>query len=459
MSERKPPRKIIPGVAPGNLWYAIVAPSGRARLAAPAFCTVAVSGVGMEERYSSGMARNNNTPARRQEARAPAVLQVIPSLVSGGVERGTIEIAAALAAAGWVPYVASSGGPMERELARAGIEHIRLPLASKNPLTMRRNAGALARIIRERKIDIVHARSRAPAWSAWIAAHKTGRRFITTFHNVYGTGTPLKHWYNSIMARGERVIAISDFVAQHAAAEYGVGPDRLRIIPRGVDLKLFDADRVNGDRVADLANKWRIPDEAAVVMLPGRLTRWKGGLDFIDAIARLGRGDICGVLVGAEQRTGFRRELEARIARCGFPGQFRIVEDCRDMPAAYVLADVVVSASTDPEGFGRTIVEAQAMGRPVIATDHGGARETVIPGHTGWLVPPGDIEAMAMAIGEALDLDHLSRTALGHRARAHIVSGFTRDAMCAHTIDIYEELLFPQARAAELPAAPLAVPA
>jgi glycosyltransferase involved in cell wall biosynthesis len=405
------------------------------------------------------MAREDSIPFGRRETRPPAVLQVIPSLVSGGVERGTVEVAAALTAAGWTAIVASSGGPMERELARAGVEHIHLPLASKNPLTIRRNAGALASIIRERRIDIVHARSRAPAWSAWKAARKTRRRFVTTFHNAYDTGAPFKHWYNSVMARGERVIAISDFVAAHAASEYGIGADRLRTIPRGVDLKLFDANRVNGDRVADLAAKWRVPDGFAVVMLPGRLTRWKGGLDFIEAIAQLGRRDLCCLLVGAEQRAGFRRELEAAIERHGLIGQFRIVEDCRDIAAAYVLADVVVSASTDPEGFGRTIVEAQAMGRPVIATDHGGARETVIPGSTGWLVPPGDTLSLAAAIGEALALDPVSRQALAWRARAHIAAGFTREAMCARTIEIYEELLFPEAQPVAVPHEPVAIPA
>ena len=405
------------------------------------------------------MAGNDNIMSQSQETRPPAVLQVVPSLVSGGVERGTIEVATALAAAGWTAYVASSGGPMERDLARAGIEHIRLPLASKNPLTIRRNVGALVRVIRDLRIDIVHARSRAPAWSAWNAARKTRRRFITTFHNAYDTRAPFKHWYNSVMARGERVIAISEFVAQHAASEYGIGADRLRMIPRGVDMRFFDADRVYGDRVVELANKWRVPDGYAVVMLPGRLTRWKGGLDFIDAIARLGRRDVCCLLVGAEQRAGFRRELETQIERHGLIGQFRIVEDCRDMAAAYVLADVVVSASTDPEGFGRTIVEAQAMGRPVIATDHGGARETVIPGATGWLVPPGDTVSMAAAIDEALNLDPASRTALARRSRAHIAQGFTREAMCARTIDLYEELLFPEARALDMPAEPMAIPA
>ena len=387
-----------------------------------------------------------------QEGRPPAVLQVIPSLVSGGAERGTIDLAGALAASGWTAYVASSGGPMEHQLTRLGVRHLKLPLASKNPLVMRRNAAALVQIVRRCKIDIVHARSRAPAWSAWSAAHATRRRFVTTFHNAYDTDLPLKHWYNSVMARGERVIAISQFVAEHAAQIYGVGPDRLRVIPRGVDIAAFDPRRVNGERVAALATRWRVAEDAAVVMLPGRLTRWKGGLDFIEAIARLERPDLCCLLVGAEQRPGFRRELEAAIERLGLVGMFRIIEDCADMPAAYRLADVVVSASTDPEGFGRVITEAQAMGRPVVATDHGGARETIVPGATGWLAPPHDPAALAAAIGEALRLDPAERAVFARRARAHVAASFTREAMCAKTIDVYEELLFPEPVTAPAPA-------
>jgi len=382
------------------------------------------------------------------EGRPPAVLQIIPSLVSGGAERGTIELAGALVAAGWTAYVASSGGPMEHQLTRLGAHHLKLPLASKNPLVIRRNAGALREIIRRSKIDVVHARSRAPAWSAWLAAQATRRRFVTTFHNAYDTDLPLKRWYNSVMARGERVIAISQFVGDHVAEVYGVGADRLRVIPRGVDLSYFDPRRVNGERVIALAERWRVPDDAKIVMLPGRLTRWKGGLDFIAAIARLERPDLCCLLVGAEQRPGFRRELEAAIEKSGLLGMFRIVEDCRDMPAAYALSDVVVSASTDPEGFGRVIVEAQAMGRPVVATDHGGARETILPGVTGWLAAPGDRAALAAAIGEALALDGAQRAAFAHRARAHVAAGFTRETMCARTIDVYEELLFPEPAAA-----------
>jgi glycosyltransferase involved in cell wall biosynthesis len=228
-----------------------------------------------------------------KEGRPPAVLQVVPALVSGGVERGTVDLAGALVAAGWTAYVASAGGPMERLVTRAGAHHIHLPLASKNPLVMRRNAAALREIVRRHKIDIVHARSRAPAWSAWWASRTTGRRFVTTFHNAYDISMPLKRWYNSVMARGERVIAISHFVGEHVARVYGVEADRLRVIPRGIDLAAFDPNRVRGERVAALAAQWRVPEDTRVVMLPGRSTRWKGGLDFVEAIARLGRRDLC----------------------------------------------------------------------------------------------------------------------------------------------------------------------
>ena len=397
------------------------------------------------------MSFDDSTAPGAPTERAPVALQVLPSLISGGAERGTVELASTLVEAGWTAYVASSGGPLERDIARAGATHLTLPLASKNPLVMRRNATKLARLIRQLAIDIVHARSRAPAWSAWAAAHATGRPFVTTFHSAYGAGTALKLRYNSVMARGDRVIAISDFVADHAVGVYGIGRDRLRTIPRGVDLAIFDPSHVGAQRIVELARQWRLPDGLPVVMLPARLTRWKGGLDFIAAVAKLGRRDICCVLVGAEQRPGFRRELESAMREQGLADLFRIVEECRDMPAAYMLADVVVSASRDPEGFGRIIAEAQAMGRPVVATDHGGARETIVPGITGSLVPPRDPAALAAAISEALSLATDERQKLARRARAHIAAEFTREAMCARTIAVYEELLF--GRSAEIDAA------
>jgi glycosyltransferase involved in cell wall biosynthesis len=376
--------------------------------------------------------------------RPPAVLQVLPRLVSGGVERGTVEVAAALVAAGWKAVVASAGGPMVREIERAGGRHVLLPLASKNPLVMRRNVDRLEALIRREQIDIIHARSRAPAWSALMAARRTRRHFVTTFHNAYDTSSWLKKRYNSVMAEGERVIAISRFVANHAAEVYHVPPERLRTIERGVDFTRFDPERVSAERVIQLAREWRLPDGFPVVMLPGRLTRWKGQLVLVDALARLGRRNIRSVLVGAGSGH-YRRQIEQTVARRGLGDIVHVVEDCRDMPAAYMLADVVISASTRPEGFGRIIAEGQAMGRPVIATDHGGAREILLDDETGWLVPPGDAQALADAIARALDLPSSKRLTLAERSIARMRAHFTTKAMTDRTLAVYEEILFPEA--------------
>lgn len=366
------------------------------------------------------------------------VLQVLPRLVTGGVERGAVDIAAALVAAGWNAIVASAGGPMVHELERAGARHVTLPLASKNPFVIRANIDRLATLIRALDVDIVHARSRAPAWSARYAAQRTGRHFVTTFHNTYGMGSFLKHRYNSIMATGDRVIAISRFVAEHAMSFYGVPAERLRVIPRGVDLLRFDPDKVRPERVIPLMKAWRLPDGVPVVLLPGRLTRWKGQLVLIEAIARLNRPDVHAIILG-NGRARYRRELEEAITRGRVGSNFRFVDNCTDIAAAYMLADVVVSASTSPEGFGRVIVEAQAMGRPVIATAHGGALETIIPDETGWLVTPGDAAALAGAISQALDQDNGARFAMAQRQIAHVRTHFSSALMAQRTLAVYEE--------------------
>ena len=394
----------------------------------------------------TAVSADTSTGSAEPRSRPPAVLQVLPSLVTGGVERGTIEMAQALVAAGWRAVVASSGGPLVRELERAGAQHVTLPLASKNPLVVRANIARLVDVIERHTIDIVHARSRAPAWSALWAARRTGRHFVTTFHNAYGAGSRLKHIYNSVMAKGERVIAISEFVGAHVAQVYGVTSDRLRVVPRGVDFQRFAPDHIGAQRFVSLAQQWRLPDDAPIVMLPGRLTRWKGQLVMIEALALLGRAEICCLLVGSGD-VRYRRELEAHAAKLGLGAAVRIVDECRDMPAAYMLADVVVSASTSPEGFGRVVVEAQAMGRPVVATNHGGARETVVPGSTGWLVPPGDARALADAVAEALKLGPEERASHAARAIDHVRRNFDTATMAARTLDVYEEVLFPAAAA------------
>ena len=370
---------------------------------------------------------------------SPVVLQVLPSLVTGGVERGTVEIAQALVEAEATALVASSGGPLVFHIERAGGAHITLPLTTKSPIGMWRNAAALERVIRERRVSLVHARSRAPAWSAWLACQRTGVPFVTTYHGTYGEGLPGKRLYNSVMARGRIVIAASQFIADLVANRYGLDPARIRVIPRGVDPAVFDPDTVSGDRIAKLAAAWRLPDGVRVVMLPGRLTAWKGHAVVLDALAMLNRQDVMCVFVGSDQgRHGYTRELERQAERLGIAARLRLVGQCDDMPAALCLSDVVVHASVQPEAFGRVVIEAQAMGRPVIASDLGGPVETVRNGETGWLVRPGDPAALAAAIGVALDLSPAALAALGQRARALVP---TVRAMQDATLDVYEAVL------------------
>jgi len=375
---------------------------------------------------------------------APAVLQVLPSLTTGGVERGTVDIAAALTGAGLRAIVVSAGGPMEHDIERVGGEHITLPVDSKNPLVIRKNIAALAKVIRSRRIGLVHARSRAPAWSARSAAQRCGVPFMTTFHGTYNFNNPAKKAYNAIMAKGERVIAISKFIGRHIVENYDTPEGRVRVIPRGIDIDTFNPDAVSPERMIQLSQSWRLPDDAPVIMLPGRLTRWKGQSVLIEAARRLGRADVRVLLVGDDQgRTGYRDELEAQIARIGTEGIIHLTGPCRDMAAAYMLANVVVCPSTDPEAFGRVAAEGHAMGRPVIASDHGGARETVISGETGWLVPPGDADALAQALRTALAMTSEDRDTVAQRAIAHVRKNFTKQKMCAATLDVYAELLGP----------------
>jgi glycosyltransferase involved in cell wall biosynthesis len=370
---------------------------------------------------------------------SPVILQVLPSLVTGGVERGTVEIAQAIAEAEATALVASAGGPLVRPIERAGGRHFTLPLASKNPFRIWRNSIALEALIRERHVSLVHARSRAPAWSAWLACQRTGVPFVTTYHGAYSEDLPYKRRYNDVMARGCIVIAASQFIADLVTERHGVPAERIRVIPRGVDPAQFDPAAVNGSRIARLAEAWRLPDGVRTVVLPGRLTAWKGHEVLLEAIARLGRSDVMAILVGSHQgRHRYARHLEHLATRLGIGDRVRLVGECDDMPAAFCLAEVVVHASTQPEAFGRVVIEAQAMGRPVIASDLGGPVETVRQGETGWRVRPGDPDALAAAIGVALDLDPYEVLALGERARASVP---TVQAMQDATLDVYEAVL------------------
>lgn len=380
------------------------------------------------------------------------VLQALPSLITGGVERGTIEITQAIVKAGGTALVVSAGGRLVTAIERAGGRHITLPLTSKNPLAIWRNADVLATIIRAERVAIVHARSRAPAWSAWLACRRTRAHFVTTYHGTYNEDLPFKRRYNAVMARGECVIAASRFIAKLIAERHAVDPGRIRVIPRGVDPFVFDPNATSGERVMRLVRAWRLPEGAPVVLLPGRLTQWKGQGVLLEAIARMARRDVCCVLVGAEQgRARYTARLVKRAEALGIAERLRLAGECDDMPAALMLADIVVHASTQPEAFGRVVIEAQAMARPVLAADLGGPVETVEHGVTGWRVPAGDAATLAEAIEAVLALPSETREEVGARARMAVLDGYTVVAMQAATLDVYHEILaqHPLSREAE----------
>jgi glycosyltransferase involved in cell wall biosynthesis len=375
------------------------------------------------------------------------LLQVTPELETGGAEQTTLDVAAAVVKAGARSIVASRGGRMAAALKASGAALVEMPVHAKNPVTLLANAVRLAGLIDREKVSLVHVRSRAPAFSALVAAQAMRVPLLATYHGLYGSGGPLKRWYNAVMTRGELVIANSEFTREHVIAEHNIDPAKVIAIPRGVDLARFDPDRVPADRVEALRAAWGIaPDDPRVkVLLAGRLTRWKGQGLLIEAAARLkarGRTDFLILMAGDDQgRSGYRRELEAQIATTGLGDAARLVGHCDDMPAAYLLADVVCAPSLDPEAFGRTAVEPQAMGRPVLAAAHGATRETVADGQTGWLVTPGDADAWADALAQAIDIGPKRRAAIGRAGLARARRLYSVEAMCEATLKVYARLV------------------
>lgn len=335
---------------------------------------------------------------------------------------------------------------MEKELSAAGGELIRMPLDSKAPHKILRNAPRLAALIRRRGVGLVHARSRAPAWSAFFAARHTGVPLITTYHGIYNAAHPLKRFYNSVMVRSDAVIANSEWTAAHIAKEHRLPRARITVIPRGVDLEEFDPAGVTPERIQRLQNMWGIEPGNTTILLPARMTRWKGQLVLVEALARLAARDQLGALraafVGdAQGREQYVHEVKAAITRAHLDEVITIAGHVSDMAAAYLASDIVVSASTDPEAFGRVVAEAGAMGRPVIASDHGGAREIVIPHESGLLVPPGDAAALTDALRGLIEMGAGARTNMGERGRKHVRENFSVQKMCADTLAVYCRLL------------------
>jgi glycosyltransferase involved in cell wall biosynthesis len=386
----------------------------------------------------------NPTPGPRPTPATspPTVLQVLPRLDTGGVERGTVEIARALADAGWRPLVAAEPGRLVAALEAAGGRFVPLALATKNPLAIARNARRLARLIAGEGIDLVHARSRAPAWSARWAAAARQRPFVTTFHGVYGgAANPVKRRYNAVMAAGARVIAVSEHVARHVRGAYGVGDDRLRLVHRGVDLAAFAPAATAGETAAERRRSWGVPVDAAVVLLVGRLTRLKGHLVLLDAVAAMDRVDLHVVAVGPfAPDDPYVGEVRARAAALGRADRLHLVGPVDDMAAAYAAADVVACPSR-MEAFGRVSIEAQAMARPVVVHRVGGLPETLLEGSTGWSVEPGDTAAFAQALARALAVAAGADAGFAARARRFVAERYDLERMTAATLAVYGELL------------------
>ncbi len=374
------------------------------------------------------------------------LLQVVPELETGGAEQSTIDVAHAVVRAGGNALVATRGGRMTSRLQADGGRLAQMPVQTKNPLTMLGNAARLVALIRQEQVSIVHARSRAPAFSALWAAHATGTPFVATYHGVYKAQSGLKRWYNAVMTRGDLVIANSDYTRDHVLAEHRVDPAKLVTIPRGVNLERFDPNFVTPNRIAALRSAWAIPADARTrILLAGRLTRIKGHLTIVEAARRLaarGRSDFLILFVGDDQgRTGYTAEVQGAIDAAGLGDAVRIVGHCDDMPAAYLLADLAILPTVVPESFGRAAVEPQVMGRPVIASGHGGVTETVLDGVTGWLAPVEDPEAWADALATAIDLGPGRRLEMGEAGKKRARQLYSADAMCAATLSAYERVL------------------
>ncbi len=380
------------------------------------------------------------------------VLQIIPDLEAGGAERTTVDIAKGLTDVGARALVATEGGRLVAELQAKGGVWLPFPAASKNPFAMALNVRKLVALCRDEGVELLHARSRAPAWVALATSRILKRPFVTTYHGSYAGRSAVKTLYNSVMARGDVVIANSGYTAELILAKHGFAREHLRVVHRGTNFSAFAPAAVGSERVQALRVAWKVEPHQRIVLLPGRLTGWKGQRVLIEAARILrdgGSDDTAFILAGDPQgRDGYVRDLDQMIASNGLEGIVRRVGHCSDMPAALLAAAVVTVPSIEPEAFGRVAVEAQAMGTPVVVSDLGAVPETVLAPpqvppseRTGWRVPAGDAAALAAGLGEALALRPSARDTLARRARLHVERHFSLEAMVSDTLDVYCALL------------------
>ena len=377
------------------------------------------------------------------------VLQVIPKLGYGGAETGCYDLAHYLPENNCSSYIVTSGGELLKFIDRKKVKVIKLPVHSKNPFLMLFNSIALIFIILLNNISIVHARSRAPAWSCLFATKITRRKFVTTFHGTYNFKNSLKKFYNSVMVRSDLIIAGSNFIFSHINQNYPKYLDlkkKFLVIFRGINVDYFDSSTTLDSEESRLISDWEVDKNKKIILMPGRLTAWKGQETFIEALnlvnKELGYDSFNAVILGSDQgRDIYTKKIKRLAEQYRLTGQLKFIEHCKNMPLAYKISDIVVSASVEPEAFGRVAVEAQSMEKPIIASDIGGSNETISDNVTGFLFQSGNAEALSKKIVEALQLDESRLKSIGIEGRKNIIKKFNVEKMCFSTYSEYKKLL------------------
>ena len=377
------------------------------------------------------------------------VLQVIPKLGYGGAETGCYDIAHYLPENDCGSFIVTSGGELLKFIDKKKVKIIKLPVHSKNPLIIFINFLALVAIILVKNISIVHARSRAPAWSCLLAAKITGRKFVTTFHGTYNFNNKIKKFYNSVMVRSDLIIAGSNFIFSHIKDNYTKylnAKKKLLVIFRGINVDYFDPTTKLDSDEKKLLKKWEIEKDKKIILLPGRLTGWKGQEVFIEAInlvnIELGHEAFYAVILGNDQgRDLYKKKLIRLTEQYRLINQVKFIDHCKDMALAYKVSDIVVSASIEPEAFGRVAVEAQSMEKPIIASNIGGSNETVIDEKTGFLFESNNAKSLSQKILKILSMDEASLNSIGREGRKNIIQKFNVEKMCFSTYSEYKRIL------------------
>ena len=376
------------------------------------------------------------------------ILQIIPNMEIGGAERTVLEITSFLKDTEFSSLVLTSGGKLIGELEKENIEVIKLKIDKKNPYSIIKNFFLFIKIFREKKIDLVHVRSRAPAWSAIFAAKKIGIPVLTTWHGHVSNSSFIKKIYNSIMLKGDAVIANSAYTAERISKIYNIDLNKIDIISRGVNVESFEGSKFSNKEISNMRKMWSVDDNKIIILFPARLTRWKGHLVTIEAINLLKKEKFfdhviflfAGEKAGAEN---YIKKLNSIITKFKLQENIKLVERIENMPLAYLASDIVLSPSIEPEPFGRIPIEAQAAGKTIIASDHGAVKDTIKNGNnfTGFKVKPNDPQALSIAIKQSITMDKKDLTKMHERAISNVKNNFSLENMCKKTLEVYKRLL------------------